>query len=870
MEITGTYEESESLIRHQDHVAKAISNLVLKDASNEKFITFVTQNQTELSSYFYANEQGEAVRLPLDKQDFLDEKVSGFLQMIMNLDYISQWLIIAEKHLNIVAGKTPLIDIEWGLQETVQIYSIFNFYCKTIFLLSHSDEKISFLWKCFKLTKHCKNVKLSSSIDFIDNLLDSIGAKATDFLSEHMNFMKIQMTQFLSLIIPVFIQVFGPYGSFDWGICSYDRKEDEKRGSSLPYKEILILQNFSLFRETILFYASIFPNTFNSSIQYKNLLGLILSDCSNLILCPSLTIEFISLLDVFSNSSSSNTLERNLKSIESKPADFQRKRIQLLCSLFDDYIDHIETDDTTLMYFYDKIFAILGFSFYQLMAAKEDNLTSLDLLSSVLQMKKLFENQKVKMQRVFLFNLVTLDIPYMYDLLFLFQSSVNQLPQQDIIIISPIQTICNSLELLDLQKFDEGIRWDFKPLLLTYGRIILYVFMNRTKFDFLTQTTFVLNHLYAIKRHVDLCNSPISFFVEIFPLHKLFENCNDLVKLFESAKLDLSNFRYLFDVFSFYPLNKGNEQAFSYLCDLYVKKISSGIINLIAPSSSFIKILKQGTFNPDFNSNTYIPSQNSFSKLGYIGAAQNTTKFCNLLDAIYNLPKIIEYGSFKYQFKERFLTFFFIEANEQMVNKSNDPSKIQSLLTAFHTFLPIFRVIGISYSLFVKNFVVFASQLNFNGSLFKQYQVFSGDLMLTEQSIFLDNYIKEIESFIQGEYKNYSYEPLARKFSKNKECSTNFEQLIGLQPMIGLIRLFGVSASIQIDSFLIKTAIQKITNLLNLFKNEQTKLANLEFNFYSKGIIDCAEIQSEGFKEASETVVLLGLVIAIRNILSNS
>ncbi|KAH0795522.1 hypothetical protein GPJ56_000401 [Histomonas meleagridis] len=151
--------------------------------------------------------------------------------------------------------------------------------------------------------------------------------------------------------------------------------------------------------------------------------------------------------------------------------------------------------------------------------------------------------------------------------------------------------------------------------------------------------------------------------------------------------------------------------------------------------------------------------------------------------------------------------------------------------------------------------------------------MFSGESKAYTCSVYIENYMKEIETFLQGKYTSFRYEPLGRRFIGKAEIGDGkhaLEDLVGLQPMLNIIKTFGMPAAIQIDCILMSHIVNRLMVILNSFEKAKTILSELEFKFYNEGTIQCDKTTFDQIREASESLLVMGLLVEVRKILSDA
>ncbi|OHT09835.1 hypothetical protein TRFO_21117 [Tritrichomonas foetus] len=874
----GLFEESEILVAHIPVLSSILEDLKkIKFGEGSAYRSLLrTENGAKLFQFVLSIENLSNLKLPAELQKVAVQNGDKFQSIINDIDYLCHWLILSETQLKIFHSQVPFFDIRWSLPATSRICMIFNFYVKSIVALQSIYKDIIFCWICYKFSG--KNPTTICQIDWIEKVIICLKTGPMNFITQQLSFLKQQFSNLLTLLSPIFTQMFGLHTSFDWSLISSDSEFDTKhQKSTLPSSTLLILQQLTLFRDTVFCYSVVFPESFEDNIQFSDLLSRMLCDCPVIHLTTSNTM---SISEFFRTSPDAPILNESILVMAQESFNKSNSsnliRLNILISLFCDFEEKIELDQNIIALKTDEILALLGIAYYELMSCLNKNMDDPAILSIISHINKMlnhYETYSKEIQRIFLYSIVTIDVPYLDDLLRLFGRSNSSSEKQMILLIKEIN---QAISTLDLEKFDKGVRYDFYPLYVTHGRMIHYSLTKLSGGS--SYLSPILEHLLTIRRHLELCENPVKKVCNVCPLEILTPFLPRIRKLFSSSNIsELPSISECIAFFKYIPVSDGSIECFKSICDEYLNKTLNSLLDVISPRSKHVQISKQSVLLSAFQPNVFIPysATNDTNDIesrisSYSMESSYMNKIVKSISFAKKLPELLQYGEFKVNLQMKFVSTFFPQVCSTLVNNTSTPAHTnKAILYAIQYFKQIFEINDIPFESTILSALRSSSQLQSGGTLNVQNNVFNGSSFnMTSQ--FLSYVIEELEKFLAGEFLNSRYESIGRCFVGKSETNKNYEHIFGIQPFTTIIQLFGPTAGIKIDSILLKHVLNSLTNLYKIYQKNSKTLTLIEFNFYNNDGVQLDQILNDDYRKAADYLLNLGLSLVLRDILTDA
>lgn len=721
--------------------------------------------------------------IPPELQAVPKQKIQLFGNVINDFDYYCNWLQLAEKQLKSFQAQIPNPNIRWGIPVLVRICKIFIFYIKSFILLQEISDSLITCWVGCRLAEK----KTTCQKEWIDDVILAIRKSPLLFITDHLSSMKQPLLTIITKISSLLAQYFDLHSSFDWSAVSDSTNLRKK--STLPPTTLLILQQLSLFRDMIILYSIIFPDVFTDDDQLADLLTRIIVDCPVVILSPTSSMM---VADFYLKSPGAPTLKDTILTtarVSYRNNSLHIIRLNSLIALASNFDENISLDQNILATKSEEILAFLGASYYELvscMSKDMDDPQVLQLISYTTKILDKYETYQEQIQRVLLYSLVSIDVPYMLDLLALFGQTCTQADKP---IIFLMDVICMSLSKLDLEDFDRGVRYDFYPLLLTHGRMIIYAL---TKSHGSSSYLYpALEHLLTIRHHVNLCSEPFIQACKICPLKELVPYLPRITRLFKYLNMaESSSLQEIVAFFKYIPVTDASTGCFKMICEEFIKKLTSSIFDVIDSSSQNILVSGQSSLSVGFDPDDFIQFTSIDRSDEYVKQANKLNQITHSMLFADQLPESIQYGNAKINVRMKFITNFFNTIPEKLNEASKRPQKLQQIICAMHNFKFIYDSYNIPFESTIFSVIRKKSKLE------EQLQLKPNQIFNASTSELLKTYLDNFQKFITTQNSKAVYDPISRVFAGDNH---RYEKLYGLQPMISIIQDFGIQAAIKIN-----------------------------------------------------------------------
>jgi hypothetical protein len=430
-----------------------------------------------------------------------------------------------------------------------------------------------------------------------------------------------------------------------------------------------------------------------------------------------------------------------------------------------------------------QLFPLLGFAGYELRAAlSRDAVTHeiSELLSLVIELASLITKRSTEISRFYLFNLATFDRNYLSQL---FATCGVGSQEWQIPINDAIDAIIAGLEVLDLEEFDNGIRFDCMPLLVTAGRLF-YLFSGIKVHQRGTFLHPIFEHLMAIVFHIQMMTDPVRVFLDICPLDQFWIYAPLLQKWIQTGTGGLHRYSSFLTIYGFFncdhvilTLLKNERESLGKLLESTRKDLMTSIHNLLAfyleHGSKFVKVLHQAQsnniFNPEpfinYQPETKIPTaQGESVSWGESDFRQESSQIRAFL--VNSPASIIFFGQ---QFK---IYEYIASCLSEVVPKLLFGTQISNTLwldramsASVQLFWPLYVLIGASFPF--RLFLIQSENCSYGSfSRFIDYTAFMGQPLKPQpdSKLLINIFETKILQFINKDYALTLYRPYARCF----------------------------------------------------------------------------------------------------------
>ncbi|KAH0788054.1 hypothetical protein GPJ56_008036 [Histomonas meleagridis] len=495
------------------------------------------------------------------------EKASNLLlQSIKALDYTCHWTRLVKFQLQMINQSSQEFDFRWNLNVTMSVCKLFTTFAK-ICLYIHEIPNCQFLVNIFLSSNLNKSTKLLSRSEDFFFFINSCVDNPLHYIAQEVSKLKDKVSVLIYQILPFFSSLFAEWTIFNWPLLSiYEYAPEDTIGSSMPIDELIYLANISPLQEMMFFFLLSYPSLAEQNQQFAYLSNGIFSECSYVFLSRTFSLPTKHLLKLQKDSTFISSLLSTLdKSTSTKYKTAHLHRIKLLTTLAEDVENFSGIDPNQFLRCIHQIRAITAFSYYeidQFFKSREQQNWDSNHIIGIAKLHRIidkigefFVHEKDLIQRFFVYNLSTADSQYLQQLLQTFGQS--GLGQSGTELLEGAKTIKQAIESLDLQEFDSGTRYDFLPLLITYGRL-LYKYNQISTQQNLSFMNPLFEHLSTIRLHCEAAQDPIQFFLDSCSFHLFWIHSKQLMQFVSHQSFPLNCATAIFHIFSFFNYDSIN------------------------------------------------------------------------------------------------------------------------------------------------------------------------------------------------------------------------------------------------------------------------------------------------------------------------
>lgn len=870
----GKYEDIETLVHHIPILVNRLDNL-RDQITGEAFIQMGT-NQDWMRVSKFVEEKLERIRkgedkdvpLPRDIKTVIDTITPHFKDIYPNIDYICSWLSCAVETIKIFDTTNNLLNLRSELPLTIKVCEIFTAFTKSIASMHYLSSHVNFAWFCCTLGGSAIN--LSAPREFVDDLLAKISSKPFDYVAEKIKPLRLHLENLTTQLSTIFSQLFAVYSLFEWIILSIEGADTLDSESTLIHSNYIVLQNLYLFYMTIIFFGLVFPQFFANNANFGSFAISIYSESRSIRLTNSFVAPIATLLNLASESLPLKIMNSSLKDIESKMTTSHPKRIRCLTNLFMEYYDRVTVNDDVLGLYFEQILAIYGFSFYELMICHESNPDMpilADMLSASLDLRTLIENSEQFIQRTYLYTLRAIDVGYLRDLTMKTKGvSVSLNPNY----LSCFNSIALTVNYIDLEQFDNGVRYDLYPLLLTHGRLIAFPYTSGEDDD-VSMIYSLLEHLMAMMRHFRFVESPLEFLSEIYPLDKNSYIVKKLPKYIKSEDSNLHSILSVLKIFTVIPFFKELTESFSGCCEAICHRVVRALEDTMSLGSKNVQAVQQVNLDPTYDLNRYLPPQRKSQREVYIRDASEIFKCSSAIEIVNTMPDIIHYGSLKYDMKDKMTKVFLHWINKYILEGTYSPFFAASIFNMLDQVIgPFFTALGVPFVPTILQKTRNASPLTGDETFSSQYLLYTCQEKPKPATGYINNYILQMTQFIEIGHKTAQYEQLGRRFVTIGSSQFQAEQFFSMEAMKYLITMFGIRSGVRINGILMSHYFVLYNQIMMNFVQLSPQINNWYLSYMTTKKIDYKAITCDHMKECSELLLSIGLVKVMRIMLGKA
>lgn len=900
MEKLGRYEDLEVLVRHTDIVIGRMERIKCFSAKGTYLYSVFLQPSVQewLKSF-----EDIAIAIKLrqspsfppaqrDIQQAMIELESCIKEPTQSVLYIAKWITMVRTQLIYYINNISYMNIRWNQMITLDICKIFTTFCRVVLFFQALPQIRLIIYAAFnnKLLENEADIKcIYELIMFIYEISEN----PIIYINCTMGYVSDSLKNMFSYISTYLSDLFSLHPKIDWSIFSIYHISNENVTSTLVSDEYFILQNISLIQETFFFFLSIFPECITSNPQYNIFLTNILSETPIVSLSPTSRIAFERYMYfVNPNYISKSNIEQieNLQKEKLAPSHLQR--MVFVDTLLQEIINICEYDDNQLSPALEKIIALISLAYYEInvyLMYDEQKIEFLELLNSIMKIRKLIIDCQDKIQRFYVFNLATIDLTYLE----LKNECISKSTQFSL----AFNFFAENMQILDLNDFDSGARYNFSPFFVTYGRTLLKYNQSKNSNPFCFYNDF-FEHLTTIIHHMSYAQDPIQVFTERCPIHQLWAYTKKYDQHVNNEDLPINlmiNLIKLFNTFNedrFILMQDRDEielqvSRYAMIRASIFKRIQTSLISQCSDDSSFIKVIDQtqlsSLYDKTNNSDDFIIPK-GFIPTKFQSFSKNIHLTVDLYESINQLPEKVmlfhtQPDDAKALFADKLiknLAFYIIQEN------APPPLRIDKAFSAtYQVYWKIFHNLGISFNRVFTEMRFNEGSTNDGTRLLNQVRYLDGTFdknkgeQCTNESISnvkrLVAYSKLVNKFINEDFQNTLYLPeLYGFYSLPQFTEYKANTFFSSTAFYYLIKNHGLQCGVQIDRVLIEHIVRSVEFIFQKYSDISIQLSNwydlhvkTNFLFIPTNFGD-DEIH---FDETLEEMIKLGTTLTLRKLL---
>ncbi|EAY20990.1 hypothetical protein TVAG_172470 [Trichomonas vaginalis G3] len=833
-----------------------------------------------------------SIKISKEQLMIIDDVIKSQKQTISDIDYVVQWISNSKTQLASLKGSGVQLDLSYGNVITNYFCQIFNATAKAHLQLCSVGKQLYKFWQFLRLSSSSNEFSNMNS-EIIDSNLQCFTTNSFEYLEQKLTSIFGICYQFIRKLVNVLSPLISPFTTFDWSQYSIESDDfiGEVTGALLP--QHYIFKNLSLYTETTKFIALIFSDLVAKKPETMDFFSQIFSETDHINLNENSQISNAELAKLSNLQPDIANRLRQDEIFKQKKFKFHPERVIHLTNLLNELEDHYEFCNSILWIYNDEILALLGFAYYELCICFEfeeqtcnesykkfDVKTiwekSFDLLAAIVRLFNKIEIQSTTMQRNYVFNLATQDTEYLQQHIQVFQEF--ELDQSHMTLVLGLQAIINSLmKDVDLDKFDNGERFDFLPLTVSIGRLIMYCFKNKIA----NQCSVILQDLDTINRHIQNAQNPIQVIYDTIPIHTIRNFVERTSKVIEPRSTSIDSYRYFLDLYRYIPNSPKSDESFVALYKTYLDRLTSIFENNISISNMTTLIIRQGEYDPKFkpetfSSNFYAEHYNSFKT-----SASLINKQTMALNCVYSMPQYTIHGTTKVQGKEMLKKAIL----EKIAKKLSDSEPNPLILISFINVM-IQTLQGVARALDVDLVSSIMSELRkqLNCEPSKGFVGNFGDLTLSKKAdllcslddISLDGYVSFFTSalgdFVQNGNKKSTYEPFGLRFVGDASSKHPHDLIFAQLPISDLLHTFGYDIGLASIHTLNKKMLEFFNKLTTVFTDNKSVIASWlsQYETSQNRKFPTDFLQSAEFQDASEAMMNIGVSTVLYKMIKRS
>lgn len=900
MAAAGRSEDSEILCQHIDIVVSKMEQMMLLFSPGSDFIKCFDSGEGKSWAAYVQNysasltSKSDTPKAPSGSgmKSWLNTMYPRIKNIAASIKYIGQWATLSMYQIKMALGKIIELDIRWNQATTITLCKIFVQLVKVMLFFNQCPYVRHYALMVLNApAKEFNNA--SGEFQKTVQLLNSCIINPFACLSTNIDPVKSKMARFASNVGTFMAKLFGVFPLIEWEPFSIFTKRTAQPESMLPADEFIILQNITLFKETLFFFLFTFPESTTSNECFSLIIEALLSEIPVIQVTRSLSIPLDDFLKICPNDVFNKTLlNAAILQTRRKFNTSHIQRIVRVTILLEDILNICKFNISLLPPLMNFITALGGLAYYELDTCfyfKEPRNEAMHLLSVCADLAELIRANFNYVQRFFFFNIAQTDTQYLAKQLSPAVVSTSA-TLKEVDVSKLVSDLLSSLLALDLDAYDKGSRYDFTALLVTHSHYLFKFaeLKTRERVSFLDP---IFEHLTVIRDHIAFATNPVQAFLRYCPLHTMWNHLNLFSSFVRGNDINIQYLPSLLKMFTFFSYDTGVLRQLGIECQNAVKKfgeIRGGIFIRMTSAISqkidnhspdFLISLQTHDFqqgNSAFQALEFALPRGQQKKRAMLKCAENIERTAVLASTFEGIPQTV------ILFKNQDLTAGYFANNitdnltRYMFPSEGTPTfshMDMAFSAAAQTIWPLFSAVSSSFQRRIFEYRLRESTYPNMHSFDTQIQSLLGLIPREESPLNTNTLVLRIErifeNFIKHNFKNAIYVPPFRGFwatDGNPFTASYFTE----RCLEYLIRNLGINIGFRINKLLTQTIVDTIALIFKLFCEVEPQVKHWRDEYKKSGGLRAEIVQNPILTTAAEQMIKLGGTLELRNLVRSA
>ena len=648
---------------------------------------FSSKQGNDVLDFIKDVEKAKNPKLGNNVKKFISEQSSRVINVTEAACYCLHWCDNAVKVLKLLYSNSLELDIGWNYSFTIRFCQIFVALCKTLLFFSYFRNARN----CVTLSLYIDGGESNPNLKIPDKLSDF--SKKAIFCTEYPfavlqrdeEKLSLQLGQLISQIGPFLIQVIGEWPLLDWqDFVVFNRLPKQQVDSTLPNLDHIILANLQILIDTSYFFSFYFPHFISDHPQFLTLMNELLSETDSILVSKATTIPLSHIITTYNNFLT--TLKTRDQSVKLDILDEKvinqkmlikfnmshQQRFAHLIVILKDVMNLCECEAAYLPTLTYDVMSLCGFAYYELsiMLSKSDEIKIqpqdnqsnepsdvLQIIDILVRIALVYCKYERHIMRFFVYNIATVDLSYLVKLYY--QYSGERFDWQARL-TSYIGDLCYQIqENVNLEEFDNGLRYDFTPFICTQGRVLHYY--NYLKIDnHIAHLQTIFEHFEIIRIHMLFAQNPIQAFLTYCPIHTLWRSYSKFSEFVKNAPGSIHLISSIINLYSFFNYDKISMSVLSLDVDNITKmftKSRADILNYLyllinkqldESKSLMMKAMNQNRFDSIFDYKSFVRKPDDINMSEIEKSIETANNIWQVKELLLRLPDSISFNDTEY------------------------------------------------------------------------------------------------------------------------------------------------------------------------------------------------------------------------------